>query len=309
MTKNDFMTNHHTLTFLKWFESIVIGARSTQFPHRAGVDDFLSDAFERYSWPLKRIELVTPVRTECINRNSSFAQNKKLLQKLSDGIKGCLAQNTVDASELVDWARAIMEWGGVFKRPGNAVWLDNLGGGLHEYLTRALPALQDEEPHLLERVSDLRSNAGTTKIYSLILPEFVIYDSRVAAAFAWFVQEWAQERRMQVPSHLRFGCMRANTQKTPRAVRTPDSKIFKYFAASGHVRNHRRHATWNRRANWIIEQLTRAATIDRSGARLPRAWTGREIEAALFMMGEDLTSALEAKAQKTRQAFFTKNHA
>lgn len=292
MTKNDFLTNPDTQSFLAWFESIVIGTRSIQFPHRGGVDDFLSDAFERYSWPLKRIELATPAGTESITRNSSFAQNEELLQKLSDGIKGCLAQTTVDSTELADWARAIMEWGGVFKRPGNAVWLENLNGGLHRYLTCALPALQDEDPLLLERLSDLRSNAGTTKIYSLILPGFVIYDSRVAAALAWLVRCWAQECGIQAPPHLRFGCMRANTQKVPRAVRSPDSKTFKYFAPSGHIRYHRRHATWNRRANWIIEQLSKVSTVDRNGVRLPRSWTSREIEAALFMMGEDLTLAL-----------------
>ncbi|MGE8327895.1 hypothetical protein [Pseudomonas urmiensis] len=296
MTKNDFLTNADTLAFLAWFESVVIGARPLQFRHRAGVDDLLSNAFERYSWPLKRIELATPAGAISIARNSNFAQNEALLHKLSDGIKGCMAQHTVNAAELTGWAKAIMEWGGVFKRPGNAVWLENLNGGLHEYLTRALPALENEEPHLLERLNDLRSNAGTTKIHSLILPGFVIYDSRVAAAFAWLAGEWARECGLRVPEHLCFGCMRANSQKTPRAVRTPDSKTFKYFTPSGHIRYHRRHATWNRRANWIIERLAKAATLDCSGARLPRTWTSREIEAALFMIGEDLTSALEARA-------------
>ncbi|MGG7598702.1 hypothetical protein ACQ4OD_16900 [Pseudomonas sp. WC1] len=93
MTKNDFLTNDDTLSFMTWFESIVTGARSIKFPHRGGVDDFLSDAFERYRWPLKRIELATPTGTESIDRNSGFAQNEQLLQKLSNGIKSCLAQN------------------------------------------------------------------------------------------------------------------------------------------------------------------------------------------------------------------------
>jgi hypothetical protein len=292
MTKNEFLTNDDTLSFMTWFESIVTGARSIKFPHRGGVDDFLSDAFERYRWPLKRIELATPTGTESIDRNSGFAQNEQLLQKLSNGIKSCLAQKPVNPTELAGWARAIMVWGGVFKRPGNAVWLESLNGGLPEYLDRALPALHSDEPHLLEGLSDLRSNAGTTKIYSLILPGFVIYDSRVAAALAWLVRCWAQECGIQAPPHLRFGCMRANTQKVARALRTPDSKTFKYFAPSGHIRYHQRHATWNRRANWLIEQLAKVTTVDCNGNRLPRTWTSREIEAALFMMGEDLTLAL-----------------
>lgn len=35
-----------------------------------------------------------------------------------------------------------------------------------------------------------RFNAGMSKVYSLIVADFIIYDSRVAAALAWFVARW-----------------------------------------------------------------------------------------------------------------------
>lgn len=292
MTRNEFLKNHNTLAFMGWFESVVSGTRAIDFPHKRGVDQKLSDAFERYRWPIKGIKLSTPDGEENISAYSCFHENEVLLGKLSKGIQDCLNAKPVNPEKLAGWVRVIMEWGGVFKRRGNGAWLNNTGRGLHGYLERALSALVADDDDLLMRMADLRSNAGTTKVHALALPNFVIYDSRVAAALAWLVQSWARASVRVVPDHLRFGCMHANTKKQPRTPRTPDALIFKYFSPSGHVRNHRKHATWNRRANWIIEHMAKASTVNAAGERLPRTWSGREIEAALFMMGEDLSVAL-----------------
>ncbi|WP_144172786.1 hypothetical protein [Pseudomonas sp. Kh13] len=302
MTKTEFLIDPDTQAFMIWFESAVVGTRPTDFPHAGGVDRLLSDSFERYRWPIRRIDLVTPTGKESISARSSFHDNAILLGKLSMGIQDCLNEKPINHDELASWARAIMEWGGVFKRPGNGTWLDNMSNKLHGYFERALPALISDDEQALKGVHDLRSNAGTTKIHSMVLPNFVIYDSRVAAALAWLVQSWATSHNRAVPQHLRFGCMPANTQKKPRTPRTPDAVVFKYFSPAKHVSTHRKHAMWNRRANWIIEQMAKAPTVNATGARLPRTWSGREIEAALFMMGEDLTHAISLHSQKTRSS-------
>ncbi|MBK4987602.1 hypothetical protein IAE39_000125 [Pseudomonas sp. S37] len=277
---------------MNWFEPAVVGIRPINFPYKGGIDQFLSGAFERYRWPIKQIDLVTPQGVESISAYSSFYENAVLLGKLSDGIQSCLNAGPAEPGELAGWARVIMQWGGVFTRPGNGAWLDKMADNLDDYFKRALPALIADDSQDLMEVVDLRSNAGTTKIHSLALPNFVIYDSRVAAALAWFVKSWAETSARAIPVHLRFGCMRANTKKRPLTPRTPDAQVFKYFSPSGKIREHRKHATWNRRANWIIEQMTKAPTVNATAERLPRIWSGREIEAALFMMGEDLTEAL-----------------
>ncbi len=292
MTRNEFLTDQNTQAFMGWFESVVSGTRAIDFPHSRGVDRNLSESFERYRWPIRGIKLKTPETKESISAYSCFHENEVLLGKLSKGIQDCLNAKPVNPEKLAGWVRVIMEWGGVYKRRGNGAWLDNMGKGLHGYFERALPALVADDDDLLMGMADLRSNSGTTKIHALILPNFVIYDSRVAAALAWLVQSWAKSHDRSVPEHLRFGRMHANTKKKPRTPRTPDALVFKYFSPSGHVRNHRKHATWNRRANWIIEQMAKASTVNAAGERLPRTWSGREIEAALFMMGEDLSKAL-----------------
>jgi hypothetical protein len=293
MTKDEFLSNQDTQSFLDWFQVVVTGAQAIEFPYSSeDVDKFLSDALVRYRWPPRGLELSTPAGTLTIRRHSGLAENADVLDKLSKGIKSCLAVESVNASELADWARAIMQWGGVFTRRGNAPWLKRLGTSLPNYFKSVLLALGADDSTLLNRLPALRSNAGTTKIHSLILPDFVIYDSRVAAALAWLVQTWAQGLEDQIPEHLRFGCMRANTQKKPGKPRSPDEKIFKYFVASGDVANHRKHAMWNRRANWIISAVVKALTDATEETVACKPWTCREIEAALFVMGEDLTAAI-----------------
>jgi hypothetical protein len=134
----------------------------------------------------------------------------------------------------------------------------------------------------------LRSNAGTTKVHSLLLQDWVIYDSRVAAALAWLVYQWSSRRP---PSFLQFGCMRANSVRNKS--RSPDEKMFKYFTASGDVRNHRVHLKWNLRANWVLSAALNAANR-RCGLNEVAPFASlREVEAALFMVGDDLSVALK----------------
>lgn len=77
--------------------------------------------------------------------------------------------------------------------------------------------------------------------------------------------------------------MCANSTKGKK--RSPDEETFKYFAATGDKHHH--HAKWNLRANWIIEAAITAAQEQPNRNQL----SSRELEAALFMMGYDLSQA------------------
>jgi len=282
MTKTEYLAR--SAPFIHWLATVVSGQTPLGYRHDNGVDANLNDALDRYSWPNKRIDIPTPDGQLSIPAHSNFLVNAILLERLQAGLRRSLDQTKVDDAELAHWAEAIMRWGGVFTKRGNGPWLDSKRVGFSTYLRPVLQALSDPGGSAHKALPDLRSNAGTTKIHSLALPDFVIYDSRVAAALAWLALRWSQQEGIAVPAHLRFACMRANTSKTNLKMRSPDQAIFPYFAASGPLREHQRHATWNMRANWII---CAAAAQCPAGA-----WTARQIEAALFMMGADLTSAM-----------------
>ena len=55
-----------------------------------------------------------------------------------------------------------------------------------------------------EFFSDLRFNAGMTKVYSLMCDNFIIYDSRVAAALGWLVMKYCRDRKLTALEPTRF---------------------------------------------------------------------------------------------------------
>jgi len=300
MNKTNFLSDNDTTDFTNWLALVIAGTKGLHFTHAPGVDGTdatLAAAKNRYCWPTRRTAIIIPGSSITLTRDASLQRNQEVLDELSNGIRACLNSKTQNEEDLAGWVRAIMVWGGVYTKKinggGNAGWLEEKvkKGVLADYLKRILQSLADPSGDLTE--DDLRSNAGLTKVHALILPDFVIYDSRVAAALAWLVQKWASECRvLPIATHLRFACMKANTSIANPKQRSPDQAIFPYFAASGHIRKHRMHATWNLRANWVLREALDKA-MNRAGAESAVSFQSvRDVEAALFMMGANLQHAL-----------------
>ena len=143
----------------------------------------------------------------------------------------------------------------------NAVLLDHAGG--------------DD----ISKVSGLRFNAGMTKVYALLIPDFVIYDSRVAASLTWLANHWwtnvKQLSQATLPTNLRFGTLPANGSAQGHRNAAPST--FPVITRADD------HYTWNVRANWLLSDALRQA------GRSSKFATLREIEAALFQMGDRVT--------------------
>ena len=158
--------------------------------------------------------------------------------------------------------------------------------GLH-WLSVVVNLLTSSTGHSLLRhiLPGLRFNSGLTKIYALLLDNFVIYDSRVAAALTWLVTKWeAQTKLSALPDSLCFGCMRANQSKKSRSpeLRQPDAR-FTYLNQNPYM-----HAHWNLRANWVLKSaFDKAMHIN----GLMKLQSLREVEAMLFAIGFDLKYA------------------
>ena len=53
--------------------------------------------------------------------------------------------------------------------------------------------------------SDIIMNSGFTKIYSLIVQDFIIYDSRVGAALGLLIKCFCEDKQKEkIPEELRF---------------------------------------------------------------------------------------------------------
>lgn len=301
---SDFFEDHQTKQFIGWLSSHIDGTAERDLNFLYEPDRYwstLTEARDAYKWPAKRTSIPTPRGELILTAWSDLAENQRVLDMLSKGLRESLANPVPDEGILADWVQAILVWGGVYTRHknggGNAGWLEtrrqegDLAENLHAALREAISFESGPK--------SLRSNAGLTKVYSLAQESFIIYDSRVAAALSWLVMRWACEVRLDpIPEHLRFACMRANQgnlngeRYSSAKVRSPDTKIFPYFAPATQLRDHWRHAVWNQRANYVL-----TAALDQARSRQPTSTalnfqTVRDVEAALFVLGANLRYAL-----------------
>lgn len=243
----------------------------------------LADAWRKYDWPF-RLRAGDPGRR-------TFAENSEVLGQLQARLREAVrCSGHLPAREACD---DIMRWGGVTK--GNLDWLLANQDGFADYLREVAAHLRDDDLAPARLGGTLRFNAGMTKVYSLLLDGFVIYDSRVAGALGWFVLKWAIERgRSTIPEALRFAWMPANEGPNARIRKIRNPSLGEYSFPRLHHYNDALHARWNLRANWLLEAVL--ASASGAGAAFGHdAASARRLEAALFMWGYDLGPNMPAQ--------------
>ena len=99
------------------------------FKHVDGNFATLSDARDAYQWPPKRKTVPTPTGALELEANASLAANQRVLDRLGQGLRDCLAAPAIDEVLLAQWIKVVLFWGGVYTRHrnggGNAGWLDD----------------------------------------------------------------------------------------------------------------------------------------------------------------------------------------
>lgn len=280
-TTSSATTNHVVGDFVDWLAKSL--SSTALFTHeytdrRSGIlwkCRGLQDACARYQWRHKGALGVPP--------GTDLTSNGAALNALSSALHSSI--NPANDMAAFSAAADVMTWGGV--QAGNIRWLSININNLAQTLTSTAAALTRGD--LAEQIlvsNDLRFNAGMTKVYSLLVNDFIIYDSRVAAALGWIVVKYCQEKQLSsVPSELAFPW--APSKEGPHAKspknRNPgrDGFSFPRLIAGAH------HAEWNLKASWIL-----AATLARAPANGFAASSAvpalRQLEAALFMIGYDL---------------------
>lgn len=287
MYKSEFLKSPVINAFVEWFAEQL--SRPT-YPHayktahgKTYTFDGLEAAMKQYDWRFKFHD-----GNGQLWQGNSLAQNQAALDHINYHLQRALAAGDDEATRI--WSTAVMGWGGVMN--GNSKWLSENVGGLSAHITgvRNILDQQDDADTVLKPIS--RFNAGMTKVYSLLCNRFIIYDSRVAAALAWFVSKWCSESgRHQVPEMLAFPCLPAKEAANARLkkVRNPSTTDLRFPALIGA----HQHAKWNQRASWVLDAaLTKAATGTCFGDNL------RALEASLFMWGYDLGTSC---AQQPKQ--------
>lgn len=246
----------------------------------------LHDALTAYSWPHKKSTIHYPTGDVVLPAGSNLERNTHELNTMSAQLNAALSDGA--NKTFADWASCVMEWGGVagsvIKKKGNNYWISQNANNICQTVTDVNDwiALQNDDTATVP--DTLRFNAGMTKLYSLLgnNPNFVIYDSRVAAALAWLVSNWSAAISAPVPDALAFGCLPFRIPKKPQRPnkRNPDPTVFDQIDNMPCD-----HLQWNVRASWVLEESFRRAKANTPHIAFANI---REIEAALFMIGADL---------------------
>lgn len=285
MIKSTYLANTDVNEFVQWMSAKLddgIFARSykNRRTGEAWSCQSLSDAFTQYYWPHPAIpQLGVPA-------GATFTENEKVLAVLQKALHEALRPTPSDV-KACNAAIAVMAWGGV--RAGNVSWLRANQKGLAQLLIEISNALSaGDTTHPLLTSMTLRFNAGMTKVYSLICKDFIIYDSRVAAALCQAVVKFCDATgRMEIPMELRFlwaPAKEGKNQQEPKR-RDPNERQFVF----PQLRPGAPHAEWNIKASWLLRK-----TLDH--AKAPNGFNKgdgptdplRALEAALFMIGYDL---------------------
>ena len=241
----------------KWDESFDRVVKIELGKSKVEVDSFKM-ALLNYYWPFK-IKESLPIGLDYFG--SSYGASVKILDLASEKLNSekCPKQG----------AKIVLEWGGVVNKN-----LKRIANWKYpEFKNEVRKAQQNWDGFLNNQIElgvgniDFHINSGFSKIYSLMLKDFIIYDSRTAAALTAIIHEVLGK----APNNwtLRVPSPRVNIEK-----RVPPK--------FDRVNTPRQYWTSNLIASILVQEVCKKINLKKENV------STRDVEAALFMLGADI---------------------
>ena len=254
MNRSVYLSSQDVRAFTDWATSFVLGERKlvhswySRSPNPEGFScQYLWNAYERYSWNGEGFE--------------------EMVARLDE--RGRVLRGTDDRDIFLRTATEVMKWGGIHHEKG----LCRLG-------ENALPKLRANASLLDPKGADTYDlkgfkymGAGYSKVYSLMIDDFPMYDSRTACALTSLIWLYCREKHLvQIPEQLCLGVppnQGKNIDRNPFGF--PDIKWGQCT----------RYADSNLKAAWLLGELAdRGEFGNLSVGR--RVWA---LQSAFFMIG------------------------
>lgn len=232
----------------------------------------LKEVFETYFWQYSiKTELEIP--DEIAKAGFSLSESEKVLNfaKSKLLINGEINPNLID---LKDATEITLKWGGVFTK-GNKNKVTDISYDLKKDYDEVLKKWKEINEYNTgfspKDNFEFTSNAGFTKIYSLLLSDFVIYDSRVSVALAYLVEKCFGEK---IPETLRIYI------PASRVADLTMRNVNDFFTST--YQNDSKHFYSNVISSILLKQTLKLINEIYPSVKL------RDLEAALFMIGYDI---------------------
>jgi len=280
LKKQDYINSQHVTSFIEWLTPILDTPNSFNHNYflkkqkRDWKCDSIFCAYVNYAWQFNYTD-------ECngIIKGLNFNECEEVLHSLSTKLKNGVVQRNNDICKEV--SRQILEWGGVTNR--NIDKIENMGPDWCVYLSETKEQLERNLDSNEYYKSDIIMNSGFTKIYSLLVDDFLIYDGRLGAALGLLVRGFCEQKRLDaIPEELHFnwGAGRESIiNSKEKSRRNPSSDKYEFKS----LHSPKVHLENNIRANWIVQEIlcnTKSKFSDLEETKRMRAF-----ESALFMIG------------------------
>ena len=280
MTKQQYLSRPIVKEFIEWL-SVTL---SNNYVH-----NYLIDPVNR-AWIANNNNSVNWNCTSIFNayqmynwgdKYCDFNSNSAILDTLKNVGEFGLQQNNNDIIKM--YCLLVFDWGRV---TGNNNYIHNYqgNGGYVDILNEVSSGINNLNPIVFDddvTFPNIKLNAGFTKVYSLLIKDFIIYDSRVAKALCKLISEF-----------LIYKNQVGNNVDPLLALKIPkgrsDNKgnliINNRFSFQLFNMNNKYHQVSNIRASWILKEVLRVSPVSPFNT-LPINKRLRALEAALFMIG------------------------
>lgn len=285
INKEIYLASKDISDFISWLEPKLDGANS--FPHsyylklarRNWRCSCIYDAYKLYWW---RFNTFCPVADRWVS-GTSLQEFFEYLTRLAKAFRESVRINDIILARKC--ALSMLKWGGVEK--GNRERVNGMGEDvcahfrdIQEQLVLSVVCLGENQ--------GIYINSGFTKLYFLLIDDFMMYDGRVGAALGLMVRKFCEENDLyQIPRLLQFSYGPGRESGGASNRRDHSLGPYQFHPLSF---TPRRHLQDNIKASWLLKAVADNTTSRFS--RLPQDPPLNErltaLQSALFMIGYDV---------------------
>jgi len=230
----------------------------------------LYDAALKYSWKFSCVHPITGATLQ----GHTLQDSLELLRELRVLLRGSLLAS--DPALCLKICKAIVEWGGVASQIKS---IEALGANICEYLVQASLRFDITKFRTTSLPRQGRMSLGFSKVYALLLDDFVMYESRLAAALCLLVRRFCKEYSLPaVPACLAF-CLIPHRGPTNR---DPSTNVYRFITVtdqSGYMDN-------SMQASWLLKTVLEHGRLSKLSSYKADALVA--LTAALFMIGYEV---------------------